>query len=438
MIVEEVRKHKLHVAMLARTMVRGFLCISVSTVAITIAMLSGVRLAQAESTPLTSTVCEVSKDPSRFDNKFVRLRATLAGNFEISAIRDPGHENCGSLWFTYPGSGPEASVSISSLTPNQARPAVQLQRDEAFRQFQKMVGAKMYPRRRGNICMDCSRYEVTATMTGLVEYAGPGKGFGHMNGFPVQFVLQSVQETSVKDLAGRYNAADFSTKPIRFPTGYISGTVRGPDGKPIEDADLTIYSAIDPEAHIEDDSATTDAQGHFRFAVPPGRYVIGFNTFWPPSAKFPYPPTYYPGTQHQDEATVVEVTDRQHKRDLIIQLPKPLVARTIPVKVVWPNGSPVDEASVWLSQTSDRTTIVGESVSHTAKDGTFNLIGFEGIDYILHADKYGGLARVSCAKNLLLRASKPISSCITIELSRTDFDACSLEFEDASEESEAR
>jgi hypothetical protein len=106
--------------------------------------------------------------------------------------------------------------------PTQPRPTLTLKKDDAFRRFQALVDAKMYPRARKNLCIGCSRYEVSATMTGLVEFAGPGHGFGHMNGFPVQSVLQSIKETSVKDLASRYSAADFSTKPIRFPTGYIS------------------------------------------------------------------------------------------------------------------------------------------------------------------------------------------------------------------------
>jgi hypothetical protein len=138
--------------------------------------------------------------------------------------------------------------------------------------------------------MDCPRYEVTAVMVGLVEVAGPGQGFGHMNSFPVQFVLRSIEKTSVKDLSPNYASADYSTTPIQFPTGYLSGTLVGPDGRSISEEDVNIYSADDPPKHIEEDSATTDEKGRFKFAVPPGNYVIGFNTFWPPSPKAPYPP----------------------------------------------------------------------------------------------------------------------------------------------------
>jgi hypothetical protein len=391
---------------------------------LTIGALIQAPLALAQDKPATTTVCDVASDPAAFDNKVVRVRATLADNFEISAIRDPDGQNCGSLWFTYPGSGPSAMVSMDSLVPTQSRPAVRLQRDEQFRRFQKMVHAKMYPRRRDLYCMDCQRYEVTAVMIGVVELAGPGHGFGHMSLFKVQFVLQSIEQTSVKDLAPNYKAADFSTTPIGFPTGYLSGTLIGPDGQPIAGGDLNIYSATDPSAEIDDDSATTDDKGRFEFSVPPGRYIIGFNTFWPPSSKAPFPPTYYPSTQKRSAAQIVAVANKQHVQHLVLKLPQQLVARTIPVNVKWADGKPVAEANVWLSQLSDPTAVVGISVSHTGADGSFDLIGFEGIDYILHADKYAGLAQVSCAKNLLIRAGDSIPAPIELSLTRNDFNTC--------------
>jgi hypothetical protein len=394
------------------------------SIVVTIVFGFDLHAASAQTAPINATVCEVIQNPAAFDNKAVRLRATLAGNFEISSIRDPAREDCGSMWFVYAGSGPTASVSLNVLTPESQRPVVHLQRDKAFRHFEQMVAAKMYARNRKTICMDCHRYEVTATMTGLVEYAGPNKGFGHLNGFSVQFVLRSIEATSVKDLASRYDVRDFSTTPIRFPTGYITGVLRDADGKPVEDGDLTVYLATDPDAHIEDDSATTDEKGRFRFALPPGKYVIGFNTVWPPSAKFPYPSTYYPNTHERSGATVVEIGDHQHRSGLVITLPKPLKPRVVAVKVTWPNGLPVDEANVWLSPKNDPTMVVGTSVSHTKADGTFDLIGFEGIDYILHADKYGGLARVSCIKPLLLRANRFPSKRIALSLDVVDYHTC--------------
>lgn len=370
----------------------------------------------------------MGKNPAAFDNKLVRLRATLAGNFEISALRDPDDKDCDFLWFTYPGSGPEAMVSVSGLLPTQPRPAVRLRNNRQFKRFRKLVDAKMYPRQQRAICEGCNRYEVTADMVGLIEFASPGHGFGHMNGFPVQFVLQSIRQTWVKDIAPNYKAADFSTTPVRFPTGYITGILVSPDGRPVADGDLNVYSATDPSANI--DWATTDRRGHFKFAIPPGSYVIGFNTSWPPSAEFPFPPTYYPSTQQQSTAKILVLADKQHISRIVLKLPRRLAARRIPVKVVWPNGKPVADANVWLSEVSDPVTIVGTVVSHTGTDGTFALVGLEGIDYILHADKYAGLGRVSCAKNFLLRAGDSISTLIQLSLTKTAFDVCkNIDFE---------
>jgi hypothetical protein len=380
--------------------------------------------AEGQDKFVDTTVCDVAKEPAAFDNRLVRLTATLAGNFEISSIRDPVHADCKSMWFTYPSSGPAAYVSFSTGEPPKPRPSLQLTKDKNFREFQKYVDAKMYSRQRDSLCMDCPRYEVTAVMVGLVEFAGAGRGFGHMNMFPVQFVLHSIEKTTVKDLAPNYNAAEYSTTLVRFPTGYVSGILLSPDRRPISDADVNIYSASDPPTHIDKDSSTTDEKGRFKFAVPPGSYIIGFNTFWPPSVKAPYPPTYYPSTDERDAAQVVSVNDKQHVKDLMLKVAQSLIARVIPVKVLWPDGRPVTDANVWISQLSEPTFVVGMSVSHTSTDGTFDLTGFEGIDYILHADKYAGLARVSCAKNVLIRASQPIPPRIQLTLSINDFDVC--------------
>lgn len=389
-----------------------------------IACLSFSYAAAGQDKFITTTVCDVAKEPAAFDSKLVRLTATLAGNFEISSIRDPNDKDCESMWFTYAGSGPSAYVSFSTGERPKPRPLVQLIKDKNFQKFQKYVDAKMYSRQRDSSCMDCPRYKVTAVMIGLVEFAGPGRGFGHMNMFPVQFVLRSIEKTSVKDLAPSYNAAEYSTTPIRFPTGYVSGKLLDPEGRPISDADVNIYSVNDPPTNVDDDSATTDEKGRFEFAVPPGDYIIGFNTFWPPSAKAPYPPTYYPSTMERAKAQVVSVGDKQRAKNLVLKMLQPLITRVIQVKVLWPDGRPVPDANVWISQLSDPTAVVGMSVSHTSIDGTFDLTGFEGIDYILHADKYAGLARVSCAKSVLIRAAQPVPPRIQLTLSVNDYDVC--------------
>jgi hypothetical protein len=52
-------------------------------------------------------------------------------------------------------------------------------------------------------------------------------------------------------------------------------------------------------------------------------------------------------------------------------------------------------------------------------DGTFDLAGWQGFDYILHANKYAGLARVSCSKNLLIPAREPLPEPVQLSLTIT-------------------
>jgi len=59
-------------------------------------------------------------------------------------------------------------------------------------------------------------------------------------------------------------------------------------------------------------------------------------------------------------------------------------------------------------------------------DGTFDVVGLQGFDYILHANKYAGLARVSCAKNLLIPAREPLPERVRLSLTITDFDVCKI------------
>lgn len=293
-----------------------------------------VQSAPCQDQVVTASVCGIVRNPESFDNKFVRFRATVVTGFEISAVRDAGDKDCGAIWFTYPGGAPTTYLSFGTRGPATSRPAVQLKRDRRFREFERYADAEMYPRDRGSLCQDCHRYEVTAVMVGLIESAGPGEGFGHMNASRVQFVLRSVESVSPKDLASNYDPAEYSKDPVRFPTGYLEGTVVGPEGRPISRQDVQVLSATDSESYLDDDLVRTDEKGRFEFAVPPGRYIIGFNTFWQPSSKAPYPPTYYPSTQLRSAATVVSVGDKQRVKNLVLRLPQPVTSRVVRVKVL--------------------------------------------------------------------------------------------------------
>lgn len=166
-----------------------------------------------QSTVQTS-VCDVTRSSASFDGKMVRLRATVVSGYEAFGIRDPSNEKCDVIWLTYPGSGPVASTSFGANASNVQRPPVKLKNDRQLKRFQELLKAEMYPRSRGDICMACTRYEVTATLTGRLDYAGKGRGFGHMNAYETQLVLESVADVSATDQASHYDLKLFSPTPV--------------------------------------------------------------------------------------------------------------------------------------------------------------------------------------------------------------------------------
>lgn len=342
----------------------------------------------AAAKPVPTSVCEIARSPASFDGKLVRLRATVVSGFEVFGIEDPGNKKCDMIWLSYPGGGPVASTSFGPATPNLRRPPVKLKNNRQLKRFQKLLDAQMYPRSRGNTCIACSRYEVTATFTGRLDYAGRGHGFGHLNAFKARLVLKSVSNVSATDLASRYDLQLFSPTPVHLPTGYLKGRVLDPDRRPVADAEIDANSTEDVPQYLRSFYDWTDDKGRFKIAVPPGTYTLGINLETAPSAAVPFPATYYPGTSDVRRAKKLSVSDRQSLNGLVIRITQRLRQRKIPVKVTWPDGKPVEDANVWLAEISDPRAVVGDAVSHTAADGTFDLIGFEGIGYFIHADIY--------------------------------------------------
>lgn len=313
------------------------------------------------------------------------LRATVASGFEVFAIRSP-EDDCGGMWLDYSEGGPTASTSLA--VSRQPRTPVTVLKDRNFKRFQKLLDAEMHPRTRGIMCMDCHRYEVYATMVGRVDYAGEEMGYGHMNGYKLQFEMMSVSDMTAKDLSSRYDPKEFSPEPVRLPTGYIEGSLVSPDGKRYEDIWVTATRADAENEFIGTGDADTDKDGRFKISVPPGEYVVGVNVIRPASEPFPFRTTYAPSAQSFKTAQVYKVANGEHvKADIVLKAP--LAPRSIPVVVQWPDGRLVEDANVWLTEAAgDPNIVVDTAVSHTKMDGAFALKGVVETDYIVHADIY--------------------------------------------------
>lgn len=353
--------------------------------------------------PISTSVCEVSRNPAFYDGKIVSLRAAVASGFEVFAIRSP-EDNCGGMWLEYSEGGPTASTSFA--VSRQPRTAVTVVKDENFKRFQSLLRAEMYSRRRDMLCMDCHRYEVSATMVGRVDFAGDQMGYGHMNAYKLQFEMISVSDVTAKDLSSRYDPKQFSPDPVRLPTGYIEGRLVSPDGKKYGNISVGATRANAENEFISAADADTDKRGRFKIGVPPGEYVVGVNVIDPASETFPFRTTYSPAGRSFKSARVYKIEDGEHIR-ADIYLNAPLAPRSIPVVVQWPDGRPAEDANVWLTEVAgDPNIVVDTAVSHTKTDGTFTLKGVVDTDYVVHADIYVKPGyRKFCAQDATVRSS---------------------------------
>jgi len=134
--------------------------------------------------PVETTVCKIFNDPSGHNNKLVKVRGYVSGNFEYSILVDERCPETG-IWFAFAdGSGPP-SLTITTNgkgthggrdSKGRATPPipVRLIRDSGFEELKRYwaISAK------GEACADrpplafppdCTTYRVTATFIGRVD-----------------------------------------------------------------------------------------------------------------------------------------------------------------------------------------------------------------------------------------------------------------------------
>ena len=106
-----------------------------------------------------------------------------------------------------------------------------------------------------------------------------------------------------------------------------------------------------------------------------------------------------------------------------ILLGDPLAPRSIPVVVQWPDGRPVEDANVWLTEAAgDPNIVVDTAVSHTKADGAFTLKGVAETDYVVHADIYVKPGyRKFCGQDVVVRANdQPATAKFVLERQGAD------------------
>jgi hypothetical protein len=365
---------------------------------------------QAAAPVLDTTVCEITEHPLDFEGKMVRVKAHIVTRFKSRVIEDADKPCSRVMRLTY---STEAAPA-SSFVPGPDTPAKDLPRptlidDDQFKLFKKYLAARMYPTSEGAPCSPCDRYEISATLTGMVNFPVSAKSNpDSRNPRERLFFLQSLAGVTARDLSATYDPKKYSTEPPAFSRGYVSGRLLGPDGKPLPYKDVQIFSTEAVPDSIKGTHQLTDDQGQFNFEVAPGQYIVAINLYTGPSKELPYGTTYLPGTTNVISATMIQLQAGQHVEHLTLQLSaaQRLRERKFSGKVEWPDGRAATDVAVWLNEDEHHQLLMKGPAGHTDAAGNFTLIGFEGRDYFLHANV--NLAGKSvCAKKLRLNSTAP-------------------------------
>jgi hypothetical protein len=180
----------------------------------------------AQQKPIGTTVCAIAENPAAFNNKMVRIKGHVSGNFEYSVLDGDGCSK--SLWFTY-GEG-DSVPGLVAHVPGDSLPGaedpegkrilpvpVKLVRDSSFRRFQNLMHARVKADARAEKSTPDKIvfHRVTATFIGRIDGVSSGihefhlkrkprdradgLGFGQMGLFDAQLVVQSVQNDAVLD-----------------------------------------------------------------------------------------------------------------------------------------------------------------------------------------------------------------------------------------------
>jgi hypothetical protein len=168
------------------------------------------------------TVCEALKNPQSFDGKIVRIKGTVAAEFDQFVVKGIGcGQNVNAIWLSYPeGTKAKAGpVALLQLQPARnfagqisavARTPVTLEKNKDFKQFDSLLST---PHKVAGMCLGCTRYEVSATLVGRLDGVAEagvrrdqaGKivhigGFGNLNAYNVRLVIQSVSDVSPTEI----------------------------------------------------------------------------------------------------------------------------------------------------------------------------------------------------------------------------------------------
>jgi len=189
---------------------------------------------RVHSKPIETTVCEILRNPSAFNNKLVRARGQVSVSFEYSLLQSEGCLD-NAIWFAFADEA--GALGLGAMVKGNEKPrgrnstgtrvpplSVKLVRDSNFERFEHYMTVKAKAKPCFNpptqaTPADCGVDRVTATFIGRIDGVsnavhkahlkrklGEGtdwKGFGHMGMFDAQLVVEQVEDVQAVDSFGR-------------------------------------------------------------------------------------------------------------------------------------------------------------------------------------------------------------------------------------------
>lgn len=165
--------------------------------------------------------------------------------------------------------------------------------------------------------------------------------------------------------------------------GRVQGRVLEATGKPPRSLRLSLVPLRGKPEVAAAGEAYTVEEGAFEFHdVPPGDYLLAVNPAGPSSFGPPYPPTFYPSASTPEAALAITVRPSETVELRDLQLPPPLVERSISGQVRRYDRQPAAGVVVRVIGPDGR-----ESTTWTDEAGRFKLQVYEGSRYRIAAER---------------------------------------------------
>lgn len=171
----------------------------------------------------------------------------------------------------------------------------------------------------------------------------------------------------------------------------VSGRILTNDGLPA--SGVTVESVPIRPRHENDlptaaDSSTTDASGRYELRhLTTGDYYLGVSLSHSPTSENPYTRWFYPGTEDPTRAGILHVSDKPETHIFDLTLPVPQHDRVIQGAVIWPDGSPAEDANIFLEDPRWPWQVFNVAAT-TTRQGRFTVHAFDGTRYRIHAAKF--------------------------------------------------